>query len=367
MLAALNHPNIAAIYGLEEWQGKQVLVMELVQGATLAERLAKGALKLEETQRIALQMAEALEVAHEKRIVHRDLKPANVKVTPEGKVKVLDFGLARAWAGEEVGVDLSEAATVTASWTETGMIIGTPAYMSPEQSRGRKVDKETDIWAFGCVVYELLTGRSPFGRETVTDTVAAILKEEPEWGKLPPMTPENVRCLVRRCLEKEAHCRLRDIGDARIELEESLEIRKSTRSAPATAGSGKKPLMVAAASVALALGSLAFAAWQIWGQAAVEQPVTRFSIPLDPGQRIVASFNPSMEISPNAYLYYILAKLWLAPNFACWISSSQRRHRPSRAGAARRCFRPTANGSASSTRRPVPSGGLPSAEAQRSQ
>jgi serine/threonine-protein kinase len=160
--------------------------MELVQGATLAERLTKGALKLEETQRIALQMAEALEVAHEKRIVHRDLKPANVKVTPEGKVKVLDFGLARAWAGEEVGVDLSEAATVTQSWTETGMIIGTPAYMSPEQSRGRKVDKETDIWAFGCVVYELLTGKSPFGRETATDTVAAILKEEPEWDKLPP-------------------------------------------------------------------------------------------------------------------------------------------------------------------------------------
>ncbi len=255
MLAALNHPNIAAIYGLEEWQGKQVLVMELVQGATLAERLAKGALKLEETQRIALQMAEALEAAHEKRIVHRDLKPANVKVTPEGKVKVLDFGLARAWAGEGVGVDLSEAATVTESWTETGMIVGTPAYMSPEQSRGREVDKETDIWAFGCVVYELLTGRSPFGRETVTDTVAAILKEEPEWGKLPPMTTENVRWLLRRCLEKEAHCRLRDIGDARIELEESLGIRKSTRSAPATAGSGKKPLIVAAASVALALGS----------------------------------------------------------------------------------------------------------------
>ena len=141
MLAALNHPNIAAIYGLEEWQGKQVLVMELVQGATLAERLRKGALKLEETQRIALQMAEALEAAHEKRIVHRDLKPANVKVTPEGKVKVLDFGLARAWAGEGVGVDLSEAATVTESWTETGMIVGTPAYMSPEQSRGREVDK----------------------------------------------------------------------------------------------------------------------------------------------------------------------------------------------------------------------------------
>ena len=307
MLAALNHPNIAAIYGLEEWQGKQVLVMELVQGVTLAERLAKGALKLEETQRIALQMAEALEAAHEKRIVHRDLKPANVKVTPEGKVKVLDFGLARAWAGEGVGVDLSEAATVTESWTETGMIIGTPAYMSPEQSRGREVDKETDIWAFGCVVYELLTGRSPFGRETVTDTVAAILKEEPEWGKLPPMTTENVRWLLRRCLEKEAHCRLRDIGDARIELEESLGIRKSTRSAPATAGSGKKPLIVAAASVALALGSLAFAAWQIWGQAAVEQPVTRFSIQLDPGQRIVASGNPSLEISPNGRtLYYIV-------------------------------------------------------------
>jgi len=306
MLAALNHPNIAAIYGLEEWQGKQVLVMELVQGATLAERVVKGPMNLEEAQRIALQIAGALEAAHEKRIVHRDLKPSNVKVTPEGKVKVLDFGLARAWAGEGVGVDLSEAATVSASWTQTGMIVGTPAYMSPEQARGRDVDKETDIWAFGCVVYELLTGRSAFGRETMTDTVAAILKEEPEWGKLPAVVPENVRCLLRRCLEKEVHGRLRDIGDARIELEEALGIRKSTRPAPATVGSGRKPL-IAAASVALALASLAFAAWQFWGRAAVEQPVTRFGIQLDPGQRIVASFNPSLEISPNGrVLFYMV-------------------------------------------------------------
>ena len=308
MLAALSHPNIAAIYGLEEWDGKQVLVMELVRGVTLAERITRGPLKLEEAQRIALQMAEALEAAHEKRIVHRDLKPLNVKVTPEGKVKVLDFGLARAWAGEGSGIDLSEASTMTESWTQTGMIVGTPAYMSPEQARGREVDKETDIWAFGCVVYELLAGRSAFGRETVTDTVAAILKEEPEWGKLPQSTPENVGCLLRRCLQKEVNCRLQDIGDARIELEEALGIRESTRPARASAPSGKRPLLLAAVSIALALVSLAFAAWQIWGRAVVEQPVIRFGIQLEPGQRIVASFSPSLEVSPNGrVLYYMVA------------------------------------------------------------
>ena len=204
MLAALNHPNIAAIYGLEEWQGKQVLVMELVEGVTLAERLTKGPLKLEETQRIALQMAEALEAAHEKRIVHRDLKPANVKVTPEGKVKVLDFGLAKAWAGEGVGVDLSEAATVTQSWTETGMIIGTPAYMSPEQARGTALDKRTDLWSFGCVLYEALAGRRAFAGKTLSDSIAAVLTKEPDWEALPASTSPNLRKLLRRCLRERS-------------------------------------------------------------------------------------------------------------------------------------------------------------------
>jgi serine/threonine-protein kinase len=306
MLAALNHPSIAAIYGLEEWGGKQVLVMELVKGETLAERLRKGPLEVKEVLRIAIQIAEALEAAHEKRIVHRDLKPSNVKVTPEGKVKVLDFGLARAWAGEGGGVDLSTEPTITERGTQAGAIVGTPAYMSPEQARGKEVDKETDIWAFGCVVYELLTGRSAFGRETMTDTVAAILKEEPEWGKLPQSTPENLRCLLRRCLQKEVNCRLRDIGDARIELEETLGIRASTRPTLVSASSSRKPLLVAAVSIALALGSLAFAAWQIWSRVSVEQPVTRFSIQLEPGQRIVASFNPSLEISPNGRILYYM-------------------------------------------------------------
>jgi len=221
MLASLNHPNIATIYGLEQSEGAHYLVMELVPGKTLADRVKVGAMPVKEALKIAVQIAEALEAAHERGIIHRDLKPANVKVTPEGRVKVLDFGLAKAFVGEG-GQDLSEAPTLTFAATEEGRIMGTPAYMSPEQARGKPVDKRTDIWSFGCLLYELLTGKRTFRGETTQDTIAVILEREPDWQALPSATPAKIRDLLRRCLQKDSQRRLRDIGDARIEIEEAL-------------------------------------------------------------------------------------------------------------------------------------------------
>jgi serine/threonine protein kinase/Tol biopolymer transport system component len=233
VLAALNHPNIATIYGLEQSDGVHFLIMELVPGETLADRVKSGPMPMEEALKIAVQIAEALEAAHEKNIIHRDLKPANVKVTPEGKVKVLDFGLAKAFAGNSAE-DLSHALTFTAMGTEEGRILGTPAYMSPEQSRGKATDKRTDIWAFGCVLYELLTARQAFPGETLSDTIAAVLDSEPDWQSLPPTTPSKIRDSLRRSLMKERDRRLRDIGDARIEIEEALAGPKDA--APTQAG-----------------------------------------------------------------------------------------------------------------------------------
>ena len=221
VLAALNHPHIAAIYGFEEADGVRALILELVEGPTLADRLRTGAMSSGEALPVAREIAEALEAAHEKGIVHRDLKPANIKLTPDGAVKVLDFGLAK-MRDTAIGEDASEAATVTAAGTRAGAVLGTAAYMSPEQARGQSVDKRTDLWAFGCVLYEMLTGRAAFLGATVSDTIAAILEREPDWTRLPESTPAGVRRLLRRCLSKDAKQRFRDIGDVRIEIEETL-------------------------------------------------------------------------------------------------------------------------------------------------
>ncbi|HUD71245.1 MAG TPA: serine/threonine-protein kinase, partial [Dongiaceae bacterium] len=209
-LAALSHPRIAALHGLEESDGVRFLVMELVGGETLAERLARGPIPIEEALPLATQIAEALEAAHEKGIVHRDLKPANVKVTPEGSIKVLDFGLAKALAEESDAASKSMSPTLTAAATRAGVILGTAAYMSPEQARGRKVDRRADVWAFGCVLYEMLTGRQAFGGETISDSISNVLTREPDWQALPATTPAPVRRMLRRCLEKQADRRLRD-------------------------------------------------------------------------------------------------------------------------------------------------------------
>jgi serine/threonine-protein kinase len=220
LLASLNHPHIAAVYGLEEQDGKLLLVLELVEGEDLAERLKRGAIPVDEALDIAKQIAEALEEAHEKGIVHRDLKPANIKLTPEGKAKVLDFGLAKAYAGDQAAnaSDASHSPTLTRAGSEPGVILGTAAYMSPEQARGKPLDRRADIWAFGVVLFEMLTGKRLFHGETVSDTLAAVLTRDPDWSLLPAETPPRIRELLRRCLTRDPHERLRDIGDARLEL-----------------------------------------------------------------------------------------------------------------------------------------------------
>ena len=221
MLASLNHPHIGAIYGLEDADGVRALVLELIEGETLADRIRRGPLPVAAALTIARQIADALDTAHEKGIVHRDLKPANIKVTPDGVVKVLDFGLAKAATGHGSSLDLSQSPTVSAGGTREGIIIGTAAYMSPDQARGKPVDKRTDIWAFGCVLYEMLTGRVPFPGKTISDTVAAVLGQEPDWHALPAATPAAIRRLLGRCLQKDLKIRLRDIADARLEIDET--------------------------------------------------------------------------------------------------------------------------------------------------
>jgi hypothetical protein len=224
VLAALNHQNIAAIYGLERSAGITALVMELIEGPTLADRIAQGAIPIDEALPIATQIAEALEAAHERGIIHRDLKPANVKLRPGGAVKVLDFGLAKAMepAGAmSPNASISPTITSPAMMTGVGMILGTAAYMGPEQARGRRVDHSADVWAFGCVLFEMLTGRRAFGGETVTETLAAVLERQPDWQALPSSTPSDIRRLLQRCLEKEPKNRLHAIADVRLALEDA--------------------------------------------------------------------------------------------------------------------------------------------------
>ncbi len=254
VLASINHPNIAAIYGLEEADGVRALVLELVEGPTLAQQIAEGPVPVDEALHIARQIADALEAAHEQGIVHRDLKPANIKVRVDDTVKVLDFGLAKALESETLSADASQSPTLSAAATRAGVILGTAAYMSPEQARGKPIDKRTDIWAFGCVLFEILAGKRVFEAKEVSDIMALVLTKEPVWEVLPPETPEAVRRLLRRCLDKDAKRRLRDIGEARIllgDVEAGAAVSDPPRAAPARLG-----WIVAAAStvVALALG-----------------------------------------------------------------------------------------------------------------
>ena len=233
-LAALNHPHIAHIHGIEDSGATRALVMELVEGEDLAQRLARGAIPLDESLAIAEQIADALQAAHAAGIVHRDLKPANVKLRPDGTIKVLDFGLAKAGGSTGPGSDdLSNSPTFTSPLaTMQGVILGTAAYMSPEQARGKPVDSRADIWAFGCVLYEMLTGRRAFGGEDITDTITAVLRDAPDWSAVPAGTPAHVVRVMRRCLEKDVRQRLRDIGDARLELATARETSDEKRSEP---------------------------------------------------------------------------------------------------------------------------------------
>ena len=248
LLASLNHPNIAGIYGLEQEGDSSYLAMELVEGDDLSERMQARPLPMEEALDIAGQIAAALEEAHDKGIIHRDLKPANIKVTPDGKVKVLDFGLAKALTGDHDTsgslTELSLSPTMTAAMgTQAGVILGTAAYMSPEQARGKPVDRRADIWAFGVVLFEMLTGGGLYRGETATDIIAAVVTREPDWDSLPAGTPGNVRRVLRRCLQKDARHRLRDIGDARLELTEEPEDEPAAPAPPTRTSASRTWLM----------------------------------------------------------------------------------------------------------------------------
>ncbi len=263
VLASLSHPNIAGIHGLEEIDGKRFLVMEMVEGPTLAEHIQQGPMPIEEVVRFSKQIADAVEAAHEKGVIHRDLKPANVNITPEGTVKVLDFGLAKAltgdpMSGEGSNQDLSLSPTMTQAMTGMGVLLGTAGYMSPEQARGKPVDRRADIWAFGCIMYEMLTGQRLFTGETATDVIGAVVHKEPDLDELSTRVPVRIRRLLERCLQKDANRRLQSIGDARIALQEWIE---NPEDEPVEAASGRPAWLLWAAAatagvIGLVLGSV---------------------------------------------------------------------------------------------------------------
>jgi Tol biopolymer transport system component len=301
MLAALNHPNIATIYGLEQSTGTSYLVMELVSGETLAERVKReGALPIEEARAICKQIAEALEAAHEKGIIHRDLKPANIKVTADGTVKVLDFGLAKALLDEPTAADPSNSPTLSMNATVAGVILGTAAYMSPEQANGKQVDKRTDIWAFGCVLYELLTGKQTFYGEDVTDILAAVVRAEPDWQALPAATPMQLCNLLRRCLQKDKTLRLQAAGDARIEIQEAIAAPKDSGAIQAALAPTSKLWLAVAAALAVLLVVASGALWR--ATRPIEQPLrplVRLDVDLGPDVSLGSIAGADEIISPD--------------------------------------------------------------------
>jgi hypothetical protein len=325
-LASLNHPHIAAIYGLEEGQvgrAGQVgqvglagttpafLVMELVEGEDLSQRISRGAIPLEEALPIAKQIAEALEAAHEQGIIHRDLKPANIKIRPDGTVKILDFGLAKALdshgasgTGQAGRPDLSLSPTITspAQMTGMGVILGTAAYMSPEQAKGRSVDKRADVWAFGAVLYEMLTGRRCFQGDDLSDTFAAILRADPNWTALPSETPAAIRRLLRRCMEKDVRSRLSDMAMARIELRDA-ETEPRGGAAVASNIAQARPSavrrIVPYAAVVLAALMTGAVVWRVRQPVEVPRPLARFSIDLPDQVQLSGAGRDPVAISPD--------------------------------------------------------------------
>ncbi len=301
LLAALNHPNIAAIYGLETAEGSPCLVMEYVDGENLAQRLAGGPLPIDDALAVCSQIAAGLEAAHDAGIIHRDLKPANVMIRPDGSVKILDLGLARGVESSPTG-DPSLSPTITSGGTQEGVILGTAAYMSPEQARGRRLDRRSDVFSFGCVLYECLTGKRAFPGETVSDTMAAILRAEPDWSLLPAQTSAAVRKLLRRCLEKDGKRRLRDIGDARLDIDEAIASPGSDSAAALPASRPKRtpPLLWALAGALLGIVAT-FSVSRQFGRptAPVRATPVRAVLPLPADTRLSFANRPGIAVSPD--------------------------------------------------------------------
>src|SRR5262245_59771958 len=343
LLASLNHPNIAAVYGLERANGVTAIVLELVEGETIAEKLGQQRqegrdgqrregrpLPLDEALPIARQIAEALEAAHDKGVIHRDLKPANVKVTPDGKVKVLDFGLAK--LTDSVAAGLQSGPSVTASPTITspavtgmGVILGTAAYMSPEQAKGRPADKRSDIWAFGCVLYEMLTGKRAFEGEDISDTLAFVLTKQPDWDALPTATPSAIRKLLRRCLEKDRKRRLADVADVRLEIDDAIQSPTDATTLDAHASRRERlPWLLAAISGVVALGALGFLAVERGRRAPADTPVIRFSVTPPEGTTLLAlgrgTASGPLALSPDGRRLAMVARNGDGPT-RLWIRS----------------------------------------------
>ena len=309
VLASLNHPNIGHIYGLEESRGTKALVLELIEGPTLADRIAQGPIPVDEALPIAKQIAEALEAAHEAGVIHRDLKPANIKVREDGTVKVLDFGLAKAVDVTATG-DPDQSPTLTAAATQMGVILGTAAYMSPEQARGKPVDKRADIWAFGCVLFEMLAGRPVFAGESLSDTIAHVLDREPEWDVLPSGTPVGIQKLLRRGLAKDRKQRLPDIGVARLDIDDAMYTAAETleglvAASPPTAWRRARP-WVAGLVTGAVLATVV--PWRIH-EAPVESSLRKFALPL----AVAPTYDDFMAVSPDGLkvAYTQDQRLWI--------------------------------------------------------
>ncbi len=313
VLASLNHPNIAAIHGLEESEGTHYLVLELVPGETLAERISRGPIPMEEALDIATKIAEALEEAHEQGIVHRDLKPANIKQTEDGKIKVLDFGLAKVFREETPAADSSMSPTLTRVDTRVGVILGTAAYMSPEQAKGKRVDKRADVWAFGVVLYEMLTGKRAFDGEDVSDTLAAVLRAEVDWNRLPSETPVRLHQLLKACLQKDSRQRVRDIGDVRLAMNGAFETEAATEASTSTATSTKLALWqrpLPALLVAVVMAGLVV--WSVTRPPTSALQVSRFSIVLPQTQTYTGRRGVAVSPTGTHVVYVANEQLVLA-------------------------------------------------------
>ena len=299
VLASLNHPNIASIYGLEQSDETHYLVLELVPGETLAERISRGPIPLEEVLDIATQMAEALEEAHEHGIVHRDLKPANVKQTEDGKIKVLDYGLAKVFQEETPEADSSMSPTLTRDVTRVGVILGTAAYMSPEQACGKPVDRRTDIWAFGAVLFEMLTGTKPFPGDDISQTLARVIDREPDWSALPATVPPSLATYLRRCLQKDPRQRVQAIGDVRLALEGAFETTATQQGAVSQPVGWRPSMGMAATAVLLFSIAAGVAVWSVVHREPTPRPVIRFSLPLPPGETLTAAGRHAVALSSD--------------------------------------------------------------------